>query len=141
MIAVSVACPSTFIQSNLLTAFQPVYESVLPALNAMMEAIENVTARFAAFMAAVFGTTAAKAQENAEALYEQANATEEAGEAAKKASKFLASFDTIEKVGDSQKDQKKREDKKGPQFDTDFSGVQAPQWLLEGVSGRLEAVW
>ena len=84
MIAVSVACPSTFIQSNLLTAFQPVYESVLPALNAMMEAIENVTARFAAFMAAVFGTTAAKAQENAEALYEQANATEEAGEADRK---------------------------------------------------------
>ena len=41
----------------------------------MMEAIENVTARFAAFMAAVFGTTAAKAQENAEALYEQSNAT------------------------------------------------------------------
>ncbi len=117
------------IKSNLLTAFQPVYDSVMPALGAMMEALENVTARFASFMATVFGTTAEQAQKNAAALYEQAKATEETGEAAKKARKFLASFDTIEKIGDKDSDSKKG--KTAPLFDTEFDKIKAPQWLLD----------
>ena len=102
------------IKSNLLTAFQPIYDSVLPALTAMLEKVEQLTARMAQFAASIFGTTATRAQENAKALYEQADATEAAGEAAKKAEKFLASFDTIEKIG-------KEENKTAPKFDTDFS--------------------
>ena len=86
------------IKSNLLTAFQPIYEAVLPALTAMLEKVEQLTAQMAQFVASIFGTTAKQAQENAKALYEQADATEATGKAAKNAEKFLASFDTIEKV-------------------------------------------
>ncbi len=121
------------LKSNLLTAFQPVYEAVIPALTAMMEAMEAAAAKFASFMASVFGTTASKAQENAQALYEQANATEETGEAAKKAQKdqekYLASFDTIEKLGSVKKEEEKKPT--APAFDTDFSEVQPPQWLQD----------
>ena len=49
------------IRDNLLTAFQPVYEAIIPALTALMEALESVTAKFAVFMATIFGTTAEKA--------------------------------------------------------------------------------
>lgn len=104
------------IKSNLLTAFQPIYEAVLPALTAMLEKVEQLTAQMAQFVASIFGTTAKQAQENAKALYEQADATEATGKAAKNAEKFLASFDTIEKVS-------KEENKTAPKFDTDFSTV------------------
>ncbi len=120
------------IKSNLLTAFQPVYEAVLPALTAMMQAVESATARLAAFMASIFGTTASKAQENAEALYEQAHATEATGAAAKKAQKqqekFLASFDTIEKLGSKETEETSPT---APAFDTDYSEVKPPQWMLD----------
>lgn len=102
------------IKSNLLTAFQPIYEAVLPALTAMLEKVEQLTAQMAQFVASIFGTTAKQAQENAKALYEQADATEATGKSAKNAEKFLASFDTIEKVG-------KEESETAPKFDTDFS--------------------
>lgn len=116
------------IKSNLLTAFQPIYDAVLPALNAMMESLERVTAQFAAFIATIFGTTAQQAQENADALYDQANATEEVGKEAKKAEKYLASFDTIEKIG---KEETTAGDAAKPEFDTDFGQVAVPQWLLD----------
>ena len=134
------------IRDNLLTAFQPVYEAIIPALTALMEALESVTAKFAVFMATIFGTTAEKAQENAEALKKQAEATEEAGDAAEEAKeqqkeaekeqkKYLASFDTIEKLGEDQKkeeeEEKKEDEQEKPEFDTDFSEIQAPQWLLD----------
>lgn len=128
------------IKSNLLTAFQPVYEAVIPALTSLMQALERVTAQFAAFMATIFGTTAKQAQDNAEALYDQANATKETGDAAKKAEKeqkkYLASFDTIEKLGEveikTEVETKKDEvEAQKPQFDTDFEQVTVPQWLLD----------
>lgn len=119
-------------KSNLLTAFQPIYDKAMPALTSLMEGLEGVTAKFAAFMAVISGTTASKAQESADALYDEAFAAEEAGDAADKArkqqEKFAASFDTIEKLG---KKDSEEESKTKPKFDTDFSGVQAPQWLLD----------
>ncbi len=122
------------VKSNLLTAFQPVYDAVMPALTRLMEALEGVTAKFAAFMATIFGTTAKQAQENAKALNEQVDATEEVGKETKKASKFLASFDTIEKVGaedtaDSASTKTDKETTSG--FDTDFSNVEPPKWLTD----------
>lgn len=122
------------LKSNFLTAFQPVYEAVMPALSAMMEAMSAATARFAAFMATVYGTTASQAQENAKALYEQAHATEETGEAAKKAQKqqekYLASFDTIQKLGSTTK-KEEEESEAPPKFDTDYSQVKPPQWMID----------
>lgn len=122
------------VKSNLLTAFQPVYDAVMPALTKLMEALETVTAKFAAFMATIFGTTAKQAQENAKALNEQADATEEVGKETKKASKFLASFDTIEKVGteDAGGGEGNETGSGGtPGFDTDFSDIEPPKWLTD----------
>lgn len=118
------------IKSNLLTAFQPIYDTILPWLNMLMKALAQVTAQMAQFVASVFGTTAQKAQENADALHQQAQATEETTQATKDAEKALASFDTIQKLGNST--EKQEQPKPGePQFDTDYSQIPMPQWLTD----------
>ncbi|WP_298030047.1 hypothetical protein [uncultured Dysosmobacter sp.] len=115
------------VKSNLLTAFQPIYDTILPAMTKLMQHMERFTAILAKISAAAFGTTAKKAQENAKALKEQADATEEAGKEAKKAEKYLASFDTIEKLGKEEEEEKPAE----PEFDTDFEDVEIPSWLKD----------
>lgn len=115
------------VKSNLLTAFQPIYEAVLPWLNKLMQALAQVTAQMAQFTASVFGTTAQKAQDNAKALEEQVDATNDTTKATKKAEKALASFDTVQKLTNN------TEDPSTPKFDTDFSAAenQMPQWLTD----------
>ncbi|EGT0689890.1 hypothetical protein GW986_08890 [Clostridium perfringens] len=45
------------IRTNLMVAFMPIYQAVLPALNAFMSALATVTAYIAAFISAIFGKT------------------------------------------------------------------------------------
>lgn len=115
------------VKSNLLTAFQPIYEAILPWLNKLMQALAQVTAQMAQFTASVLGTTAQKAQDNAKALEEQVDATNDTTKATKKAEKALASFDTVQKLTNN------TEDPSTPKFDTDFSAAenQMPQWLTD----------
>lgn len=118
------------IKGNLLTAFQPIYDTVMPMLNTLMSAFSRITAQAASFISSVFGTDATQAQKNAKALYEQANATEAAGDAAEAAEKQLASFDTIQKLSDtSKKDTGKKTEAGEPDFTTDFKKVKTPAWL------------
>jgi hypothetical protein len=94
------------IKGNLLTAFQPIYEAILPALNVFMNGLAKVTSYLAMFTSMLFGKSVKDSAKNAESLYNQAKAggeaadsqrdlaeaTEEAEEAAKGA---LASFDKL----------------------------------------------
>lgn len=84
------------IKGNLLTAFQPIYQAILPALNALMSALVRVTAAIASFMSMLFGSSIKASQQSAAALNAQAKAYGAAGGAAKKAAGELASFDQIE---------------------------------------------
>jgi len=85
------------VRGVLLTAFQPVYEAVVPALAALMNMLAGVIAAVSQFTASLFGTTAKKAQKNAAALYQQAHAVKSVGGAAKEAAKeaetAVAAFD------------------------------------------------
>lgn len=85
------------LQGVLLTAFQPIYDAVLPALTALINFLAKAIAVVSQFTATLFGTTAKKSQKNAEALYKQAHAVEAVGGAAKKAAKeaevAVAAFD------------------------------------------------
>ena len=91
------------LKAAFLTAFQPIYEYVVPALTSLINVLTQAMAVVAQFVAALFGTTAKQAQENAKALNQQAKATEAAGGAAEDAGKALASFDKIEKLSASPK--------------------------------------
>ena len=93
------------LQGVLLTAFQPIYDVVVPALTTLVNVLSRVIAAISQFFAALFGTTAKKAQANAKALYGQTKAlkatgaaAKEAGEEAEEAIGSLAGFDEINTI-------------------------------------------
>lgn len=125
----------------LLTAFQPIYDAVLPALTSLMNVLSRVIAAVSQFTAVLFGTTAKQAQKNAKALYGQAKATEAAGSAAEDAAGSLAGFDEINSI------QTEKQgggggapaDGAGPLFDWEYEDTPFPDWgeafsaLLDGM--------
>lgn len=83
------------IRGNLLTAFAPIYSFVLPAIRTPLSWLAKLTAVISSVFGAIFGQTASQAQANAKALYQQANATSTAGDAAEKAKRQLSGLDEM----------------------------------------------
>lgn len=88
------------LKGALATAFQPLIDIAIPALTTVLEYLTKIAQFAANVVARIFGTTAAQAAANAQAMNSQAKAIKGVGSAAKKASKDLASFDTIERLSD-----------------------------------------
>lgn len=86
------------LKGALLTAFQPIYEVVLPALIALMNVLTAVINAVGRFFAAISGKSYKQMQQNAAALHDQAEGIGAVGSAAKKAKKELAGFDEINKL-------------------------------------------
>ena len=100
------------IKTNLMVAFMPIYQAILPAINALMSALATVTQYIASFISALFGKTykqsfqATQGLINAkDAMGAYGKATEKAGSSAEKAGKKakkalgdLMGFDEINKL-------------------------------------------
>jgi hypothetical protein len=86
------------LKGALLTAFQPIYEVVLPALISLMNVLSAVITAIGRFFAALAGKSYSQMQKNAEALHDQAGGIGAVGAAAKKAKRELAGFDEINKL-------------------------------------------
>lgn len=86
------------LKGALLTAFQPIYEVVLPALILLMNVLSAVITVIGRFFAALAGKSYSQMQKNAEALHDQAGGIGAVGAAAKKAKRELAGFDEINKL-------------------------------------------
>ena len=97
------------LKGALLTLAQPLVDILLPAFVTLVNLLTAVVGKLAEFTAMLGGTTVADASKAAEALKEEADALEETGGAAKKASKTLASFDEINKLSDSGAGENKQE--------------------------------
>ena len=83
------------IRGNLLTAFAPSYSFVLHAIRTLLSWLAKLTAVISSVFGTIFGQTASQAQANAKALYQQANATSAAGDAAEKAKRQLSGLDEM----------------------------------------------
>lgn len=103
------------IKTNLMVAFQPIYDFVLPALNALMRGIATATTYIATAISALFGKTYKQSFNAAKNLDNTKKAMSGYGKAAKKAGKeakgALMSFDEINPL-----------DKKDNADDTDGGG-------------------
>ena len=90
------------IKSNLMAAFMPIYNAVLPALNALMSALVNVTAYIATFISSLFGTTYTSSINAAKGMVAAKDAMGAYGSAAKKAAKdanaSVMAFDHLNKL-------------------------------------------
>lgn len=83
------------IRGNLISAFAPIYNYILPAIRTLLAWLAKLTAVVSVFINSLFGKTASQADASAKALYNQASATEAAGDAAEKAKKQLLGLDEM----------------------------------------------
>ena len=109
-----------------LTLAQPLVEMLVPVLTDVMNLLTQIVTSAAKLASVLFGTTIDQSKESAENLYDETEALEGTGAAAKKAAKSLASFDEINRLSDGQGE--KDADKIKP----DFSGVNdGSNWLKD----------
>lgn len=95
------------IRSNLATAFTPIFQAIMPALNALMSALATVTGYIAAFMSALFGKSMASTKQATSGIYAAKDAmgaygssADKAAKASEKARRSLMGFDEINKLDD-----------------------------------------
>lgn len=86
------------LKGALLTAFQPIYEVVLPALIQLMRILTAIVQVVGSFFAAITGKSSSQMAKNAQALNKQADAIGGVGDAAEEAAKQLAGFDEINRL-------------------------------------------
>lgn len=77
------------IQVNLLTAFYPIYQTALPAINALMSALAKATGYIASFFSALTGTSLSANRAGAKGLYEQVQALKDTSKASNSANNAL----------------------------------------------------
>lgn len=88
------------LKGALLTLAQPLINVIIPAFTEFVNVLSKIVSAAASVMSALFGTTVEQSAQAAENLYDEQQAIEGVGSSAKKASKQLASFDEINKIGD-----------------------------------------
>ena len=96
------------IRSNLATAFTPIFQAIMPALNALMSALSTVTGYIAAFMSALFGKSMSATKQTTSGIYAAKDAmgaygssADKAAKASEKARRSLMGFDEINKLDDA----------------------------------------
>lgn len=77
------------IKVNLLTAFYPIYQTALPAINALMSALSKATGYIASFVSALTGTKLSANRAGAKGLYEQVQALNDTSKASNAANNAL----------------------------------------------------
>ena len=124
------------IKGNLLTAFQPIYNAVMPALNTLMAGLQKVTGYIAGCISTLFGTTVKASQDSAEELYNQATALDSVAESAKQANKQLSDIDELQVINKSETTDSSTSassDNISASFgEIEYSG-KVPQWLEESM--------
>lgn len=148
------------VKVNLATAFFPIYQAIMPALNSMMAWLAKATAYLATFIATLFGTTYTAAKKGANSLNENIAAMDGTGKQADKAKekvkKFqnvLAGFDELNTIsfGDDKEDPVLEPDKPANGIDFSIPEPKVPTWvnsfadkfkaLLKDLFAPMKAAW
>lgn len=86
------------IQSNLATAFQPIFQAVMPAINTMMAGLSKATAYIAAFISLLFGKSVQSSNASAKAMKKQTDAMNGYSKAVADAASVTAGFDQLNDI-------------------------------------------
>ncbi|WP_142965561.1 phage tail protein [Enterococcus casseliflavus] len=126
------------IKVNLMTAFYPIYTAILPALNALMSTVAQLTGQLASFIAMLFGTTYDAAKQGASGLYDNIQALNDTGSSASKANekvkklqRSLMGFDQINKLTMNTDDAKKEDPAPGIDFGSATGNYSTPKWMKD----------
>lgn len=126
------------VKSALKTAFQPIYEYILPAITKLMAFLARALTRIAAFTSALFGKTLSQSAASAKAIDEQAEALNNTSEAAEDATGNLAAFDTINTLSDKAKSSDKGKDKSNS-FQMPTVDVSKTEKALESLKAKVKS--
>lgn len=133
------------IRSNLATAFTPIFQAILPALNALMASLAKITGYISAFIAGIFGQTYSSAKQATAGIYAAKDAMGAYGSTADKAAKAnekvkrsLMGFDEINKLDE-------KEDTSGSSGGGSGAPVYTPTDVDEGIVNswvkKLKDLW
>lgn len=86
------------LKGALLTLAQPLIEVIIPAFTLLVNILAKIITAVAQLVSALFGKTLKQSKDGAKALYNEANAIEGVGSAAKEAAGSLAGFDEINTI-------------------------------------------
>lgn len=84
------------IKASLMTAFAPIYNACLPAINTLMNSLSKLAGTIAMFVSGLFGTSLEDAKKQAQDL---SKSLEDVGSSGEEASGGLSSFDKLEVIG------------------------------------------
>lgn len=130
------------LRGALLTAFQPIWETILPWLTKFVNVLAKVITWVAAFFSWLTGKSLAASSKNAKNLYKEANAIEATGKAADKAKLSLAAFDEINNLS-SNKDTGSGGGSSGvtsPTFEVDTSYLEKVEGIMKKIGGWVLAI-
>lgn len=112
------------LKGALLTMVQPLVNVIIPAFTALVNVATDVVMALARLFSWLSGTSVEANAEAAESLYNEMEALEGVGSAAKDAQKQLAGFDEINKLSDSSQGSGGTGDKIAPDFNVgEYSDV------------------
>ena len=117
----------------LLTAFQPIWETILPWLTRFINILAKVITWVAAFFSWLTGKSLAASSKNAKSLYKEANAIEAVGKAADKSKLSLASFDELNNLSSNKGAGGGGGGASMPKFEADTSYLEK----VEGIMARI----
>ena len=86
------------IKANLMTAFAPIYNACLPAINTLMNTLSKLTGTIAIFVSSLFNQSLADSNKQAKKLSNSLNKVSKSGD---KASGSLSSIDKLEVIQDN----------------------------------------
>lgn len=86
------------LKGALLTLAQPLLNVIIPAFSTLVNILADFISFIAILVSAIFGMTGEEAADAADGLYDETEAIEGVGNAAKKAAKNLAAFDEINRL-------------------------------------------
>ncbi|WP_206108669.1 hypothetical protein [Paenibacillus thiaminolyticus] len=128
------------IKTNLRVAFQPIYDAILPAINALMAWLAKATTYIAAFISALFGKTYKQSYDAAKGIETAKKSLAGYGKAAKKAGKeakgALASFDELNTLDMSKSGDDSAAGGGGP---GDFE-MAMPDMDITGIQSQMDAL-
>lgn len=104
------------LKGALLTAFQPIYDAVAPALTFLMNLLTNAAVAVARFFSYLSGKSVDEYAAAAKSLYEEANAIDQVSSSAKEAKKSLAGFDELTVLQDNSDSTSSSSDSVSPDF-------------------------
>lgn len=137
------------IKANLLTAFAPIYNAVLPALRELGKFLSWASLQLATFVSALFGKTLSQSQKTAQQMSRVINSStkkqkkglKSVSKEAKKTADVLASFDKIEVLNIDKGSQKPENESEKVPVDVAVESVGINEDAFKPVESSVSSFW